>query len=172
MRLKSMILASVLVPSALAPLALMPTAASAQDTSVNGRIDRLEQEVRALQRKVFPGGSDRYFEPEIQAQQQPSRVPGTSTDASAVTNLMTRVDALEAQLASLTGQVEERGYQMRQMETKLSALQDRIARLESAPPPLPRWKMRRTRLPLPRQRPSPPLQPSRLPSPTPAARRP
>ena len=45
MRLKSMILASVFVPSALAPLALMPTAASAQDTSVNGRIDRLEQEV-------------------------------------------------------------------------------------------------------------------------------
>ncbi len=133
MRLKSMILASVLVPSALAPLALMPSPASAQDASVNGRIDRLEQEVRALQRKVFPGGSDRYFEPEIQAQQQPSRVPGTSTDASAVTGLMTRVDALEAQLASLTGQVEERGYQMRQMETKLSALQDRIARLESAP---------------------------------------
>ena len=41
--------------------------------------------------------------------------------------------ALESQLASLTGQVEERGFQMRQLETQLKAMQDRLARLEAAP---------------------------------------
>lgn len=117
----------------LAAAALVPVAAHAQDASVPGRLDRLEQEVRALQRQVFPGGSDRFFQPEIQSQQQPRTVPGTANDTSTVSNLMTRVDALEGQLASLTGQVEERGYQMRQLETRLSEMQDRLAKLEAAP---------------------------------------
>ena len=117
----------------LAAAALTPVAASAQDANVPGRLDRLEQEVHALQRKVFPGGSDKFFEPEIQAQQPPRAVPGTTTDNSTVGNLMARVDALEGQLASLTGQVEERGYQMRQLETQLKTMQDRLAKLEAAP---------------------------------------
>ncbi len=124
MRLKFLILAAAM---------LMPAAALAQDASVPSRIDRLEQEVRALQRKVFPGASDRYFEPEIKPQEQPSRLPGSTTDITIIGNLMTRVDALEGQLARLTGQVEERGNQMRQYETQLTALQARLAKLESAP---------------------------------------
>ncbi len=124
MRFKFLILATAL---------LMPVAASAQDASVPGRLDRIEQEVRALQRKVFPGGSDKFFQPEIQAQQPPRNVQGTTGDTSTVGNLMARVDALEGQLASLTGQVEERGFQMRQLETQLKTMQDRLAKLEAAP---------------------------------------
>ena len=125
MRIKYMILLGA---------ALLPVAASAQDNSVPGRLDRLEQEVRALQRQVFPGGSDKYFQPEIQSPDSPRALPGTAGDTSTVANLMARVDALEGQLASLTGQVEERGNDVRQLETRLSALQDRLARLEAAPP--------------------------------------
>lgn len=122
MRLKFLILAAAM---------LTPVAATAQDATVPGRLDRLEKEVRALQRKVFPGASGQYFEPEIQPEAQRT-VPGTTGDTT-VGNLMARVDALESQLASLTGQVEERGFQMRQLETQLKAMQDRLARLEAAP---------------------------------------
>ena len=47
------------------------------------RIRRLESEVRALQRKVFPGGDGRYFEPEISAQ--------PSVDSTANTSSTTRL---------------------------------------------------------------------------------
>ena len=41
--------------------------ALAQDTrQVERRVDKLESEMRAVQRKVFPGGDKRYFEPEFQ----------------------------------------------------------------------------------------------------------
>ncbi|WP_420607245.1 hypothetical protein [Novosphingopyxis sp.] len=134
MRFKYLTMASA---AFMAAAASMPMAAGAQDVSVPSRLDRIEQEVRALQRKVFPGGSDKYFEPEIQAQQPPRSVPGTTGDTSTVGNLMARVDALEGQLASLTGQVEERGYQLRQLETQLKAMQDRLAKLEAAPAAVP-----------------------------------
>jgi len=38
---------------------LVSTPVSAQTANVDQRVDRLEQEMRAVQRKVFPGGSTR-----------------------------------------------------------------------------------------------------------------
>ena len=77
----------------------------AQDNS-EARIRKLEAEVRALQRKVFPGGDGRYFEPEISA--RPSVDSTVSTPSTtAVTDILARLDALEAQLQRQTAQVEE-----------------------------------------------------------------
>jgi tol-pal system protein YbgF len=93
----------------------------AQDTrQVERRIDKLESEMRAVQRKVFPGGDKRYFEPEFQPTEQapvaPTGVPATSP----IADLTTRVDALERQLQSLTGQVEQANYKVRQMEDAMA----------------------------------------------------
>ena len=77
------------------------TPVHAQNSGVDKRVDRLEQEMRAVQRKVFPGGSSRFFEPEIAPESAPSSAPA-STTTSAVTDLIARVDALENSLASLT----------------------------------------------------------------------
>ena len=41
----------------------LPGTAAAQDDEA--RIRRLEAEIRALQRAVFPGGAGRYFPPEV-----------------------------------------------------------------------------------------------------------
>ena len=49
---------------ALAVLAT-PMPAFAQDNNDEARLRKLEAEVRALQRRVFPGSDGRYFEPEI-----------------------------------------------------------------------------------------------------------
>ncbi len=99
---------------------LVSTPAMAQDANTEKRVDRLEQEMRAVQRKVFPGGSSRYFEPEITAETGPASDTQTNT-TSAVTDLIARVDALESSLANLTGQVEENGFRLKKIEDRLAA---------------------------------------------------
>lgn len=89
--------------------------AGAQRT-VEGRVDRLEQEMRAVQRKVFPGGTGQILAPEV----SPSApVPGVAAGAPAtspIADLTSRINAIESQLARLTGQVEENDYRLRQLE--------------------------------------------------------
>jgi TolA-binding protein len=100
------------------------------------RIDRLEQELRAVQRRVFPGGAQ--VAPEIEPA-SPSATPRPAAGGSAVGDLTARVDALEAQLAALTGQVEESANRTRQIEQAVAALREenaaRFARLEAAAQP-------------------------------------
>ena len=99
----------------------MPVAA--QDNSET-RIRKLESEVRALQRKVFPGGDGRYFEPEISAPaatQQPATTSAPST--TAVTDILTRLDALENQLQRLTAQYEVGSNALRLLEERIEVLE-------------------------------------------------
>lgn len=112
----------------LAGAAAVPAAAQ-RDESVERRVDRLEQEMRAVQRRVFPGGRAQFVEPEIRPEQRHEPAGGVSGDALA--SLAARVDALEAQLRTLTGQVEEQGYRTRQLEDQIGRLRsDLNARLE------------------------------------------
>ncbi len=73
----------------------------------DARVRKIEAEVRALQRKVFPGGDGRFFETTTPgttaATGQDKTLPPATT---AVTDILARLDALEAQLARLTSQVE------------------------------------------------------------------
>jgi TolA-binding protein len=105
-------------------LAGVAVPAAAQRTeSPERRIDRLEQELRAVQRKVFPGGAQ--VAPEIEPQSVaggPAGVPASS----AVADLTARVDSLEAQLRELTGQVEQNGNRLRQMENAIAQLRDSV----------------------------------------------
>lgn len=98
----------------------MPVAAQ-ENSEV--RIRKLESEVRALQRKVFPGADGRYFEPEISAPAttQPATTAAPST--TAVTDILTRLDALESQLQRLTAQYEVGGNALRLLEERIEALE-------------------------------------------------
>jgi TolA-binding protein len=98
---------------------------------VEKRIERIEQQLRAVQRKVFPGGN---VEPEIRPQtavEAPSGVPA----GTAVADLTARLDAIEAQLATMTGQVEQNGFRMRQMEEAMNRFkadaEARLAQMEA-----------------------------------------
>jgi len=85
--------------------------ASAQQAApVERRVDKLEKEMRAVQRKVFPGGDGTYFEPDIQS--APAPAPGPSS-TSPITDVIARVDAIETSLAQLTSQVEGLGNRQR-----------------------------------------------------------
>ncbi|MCP1468795.1 TolA-binding protein [Sphingobium sp. OAS761] len=97
-----------------APLLLATaTPSTAQSVSVEGRVGRLEKEMRAVQRKVFPAGAP--VEAEITRPATSAPAPGTPA-STPVSDLMARVGALESQLASVTGQVEENSFKLRQLE--------------------------------------------------------
>ena len=116
---------------------LLSSQATAQTVdTLDRRLNKLEKEVRAVQREVFPGGDERFFEPQIQ-----TPAPGAAAEdgfgvpaATPSTVLTERVNALEAQVQALTGQVEENGYKLRQLEEQLarftSDVQFRLQTLE------------------------------------------
>ncbi len=97
--------------------AMLPVTAAAQ--SDEARLRRIEAELRALQREVFPGGDGRFFTPEVDTA-RPQAQPQVGTPAnSALTDVLARLDSLEAQLARLTARNEENANQLSQLEAKL-----------------------------------------------------
>ena len=112
---------------AAAGLGLMAAAAPADAQSDEARLRKIEAEVRALQRQVFPSGAGRTFEPEITAAQPSSQTVGAPS-TTAVTDILARLDALEGQLRQLTAGNEENANTLR-------LLQDRVRLLEAAGAP-------------------------------------
>jgi TolA-binding protein len=89
-------------------------------SGLEGRVGKLEGEMRAVQRKVFPGGAGAYLEPQVRAPQSAPEEIGTPS-SSAMLDLTQRVSSLEAQIASMTGQIEQAQYRMRQLEDQFAA---------------------------------------------------
>lgn len=101
-------------------LAAMP--AAAQTGADEARIKQLEAEVRALQRKVFPDGAGRTLPPQaVPAAASGAVNPPPAT--SDVTDILRRLDAIEAQLARLTGQTEENANEVAQLTTRVKAIE-------------------------------------------------
>lgn len=98
-------------------LSTAPTV-QAQQAPIDKRVERLEKEMRAVQRSVFPGGSPTFFEGEIAPDGTPSAPPRANAP---VIDLTARVDALETQLQSLTGQTEQNAFQLRELEKQFTA---------------------------------------------------
>lgn len=125
----------------LVPILLFAPAVRAQDTDivrVDKRVGKLESEMRAVQRKVFPGTDSRFFEPEITAVDTPPITVGTPASAP-LTDLSNRLGDLERQMRTLTGQVEANQFKLRQLEeaqTKQRAdVEFRLVALETASRP-------------------------------------
>lgn len=112
--------ASLLVVAAM--LAGSAPAAFAQDAVAETRLRKLEAEIKALQRKVFPGGDERFFQPEITGPATTGTVAPAPT-TSAVTDLLTRMGAVETQLAKLTGEIEVNANRIRVLEERVGVSQ-------------------------------------------------
>ena len=103
----------------LAALLLAPIAAAAQEIDpikVDKRVGKLESEMRAVQRKVFPGGDPKFFEPEITAPAAVVAAPVGTPATAPLVDLTERVGELERQLRTLTGQIEANQFKLRQLE--------------------------------------------------------
>lgn len=108
----------IITAALIATLGLTGTA-QAQDAAIGGRVDRLEREMRAVQRKVFPGGAGQTLEPQITPETD-TTMPGAPS-GSAVGDLTMRVTAIEEQQRSLIGQIEQSQFRMRQLEDAFAA---------------------------------------------------
>ncbi len=98
------------------------TPALPQDGDSEARVRRLEAEVRALQRKVFPGGDGRYFEPQISAQPSEPAILATPS-TTAVTDILARLDALEAQLQRQTALNEQNSNEIRLLNERIKGIE-------------------------------------------------
>jgi TolA-binding protein len=118
MDLRSMRLAATSVVAFALVGASLP--AQAQDNT-NARLNKVESEVRALQRKVFPGGDGKFFEPQITpATPTPTPMPGQPA-STPIADVLVRIDAVEGQLRQLTSQVEQNTNRINQLEARLAA---------------------------------------------------
>lgn len=95
-----------------------PLAAQAVDVAkLDRRVEKLESEVRAVQRKVFPGGDSRFFAPETPAQAPPpAPAPDANPASTPLVDLTARVESLEATLKGMTGQIEAMEFKLRAVE--------------------------------------------------------
>jgi TolA-binding protein len=120
--------AAVSIAAFATALTLAPAAAQRRQPTPEQRIERLEKQVRQVQKQVFPKG-------------QPADTALFSDDPAAtqeaVNSLGGRLDAIERQLADILRQSEENGNRVAVMEAELARLradQDRRLRaLETAP---------------------------------------
>ena len=98
---------------ALVPAGLAVPARAQEATLQELRMRQLEASVRALQGQVFANGHSG----------SPVATPGAAPAPTAgpMTDMLTRIDAIEAQIARLTAQNEELGNRLRQIEAKAAA---------------------------------------------------
>jgi TolA-binding protein len=101
---------------------------------LNQRVTRIEKELRAVQRKVFPNGQP--LEPQI-APPAPVAEPAGTPATSPIADLTARVDGLEAQIRTITGQAEQNSFRMRQLEEQVAALTAEMKALSAPPAPAP-----------------------------------
>ena len=106
--------------------------------SLDQRVDRVERELRAVQRKVFPGGAPAFSEPEIAA--PVAAAPPTAEGGSALNALTGRVDSLEREVEQLTGQVEQANHRLQilseQTAKDRAEFDTRLKTLEAAAQPV------------------------------------
>ena len=108
--------------------------------SLDVRVDRVEKELRAVQRKVFPGANPAFVEPEIAAP-PPSAIAAGTPAGAPLTELTARVDALERTVAQLTGQVEQAEHRLTLLSEQAAKdrgeFDTRLKQIEAAaaPPP-------------------------------------
>ncbi len=129
--MRNLVLSVILLSGAM--LSAPPAhAQSGQRGAIEGRVDRLEGEMRAVQRKVFPGGSGQYVQPENQPSNPENILPGSPN--SPVADLTTRVDSLETQLRGMTAQIETNQHKLQLLDARIKALEASAA---AAPAPAP-----------------------------------
>ncbi len=103
--------------AATAAVLFAPGPGAAQN--VEGRVGKLESEMRAVQRKVFPGGAGQLLQPEIE--RLPQEAASGASASSPVADLTARVASLEGQIATMTGQIEQNQFRLRQLDEGLTA---------------------------------------------------
>ena len=114
-----------------------PIAASGQvlpPETTDARLRRIEGELRALQRKVFPDGAGKTFAPQITPGETPA--PAAPTGTPALVDLLARMDSVESQMKAMTASSEESQNRLSKLETRIAAIETTQAAATTAAPPV------------------------------------
>jgi tol-pal system protein YbgF len=131
--MRAFVFAFALITSATLSTSVLPQDAKQLDK----RVGTLEGQMRAVQRKVFPGGSPKYFEPEFPSADntQPAQAATGSVDPRNVADLQARLLELEKQLGEVTGRVEQNENKYRQLEEQFknfkADVEERLGKIET-----------------------------------------
>jgi TolA-binding protein len=106
--------------------AIIGTAQAQTSGTIDLRVGKLEKEMKAVQRTVFPQGVP--VQPELGV--TTSGTPAGSAATTPVADLTARVDALEKGLSGLTGQIEQANFRNKQQDDLIKALETRLKTLE------------------------------------------
>lgn len=121
-------------------LALQAVAVAAQtavpDPAAETRLRKLEAEMRALQRVVFPGTDGKFFPPQVQSGSA-AAVPSGSPATNPLADVLVRMEALETQIARLTSQTEINTNKLAQLEARLAVSSASAAVPAATPTPNP-----------------------------------
>ncbi|WP_321394157.1 tol-pal system protein YbgF [Emcibacter sp.] len=90
-----------------------------QAESLEKKVEILEKQLRAVQRKVFTPGS--YFEQDGAASGQQATAPSPQSGVL-LADMEARVTQIETQMRQLTGQIEESNYRITQLTNRLETL--------------------------------------------------
>lgn len=115
-------LGAIVTALALAGTLVTAIPAAAQQEDADTRLRRIEAEVRALQRKVFPGGDGRFFTPEVVTPDTSTQPVGNAPATTAVTDLLGRMDSIEGQITRLTAQTEENANALALLTARVDAM--------------------------------------------------
>jgi len=122
--------------AAIAAFGIAGSAAPAlAQSQLSARVDRLESEMHAVQRKVFPGGAGQnYIQPQITPGQAPQDLGYGTPASSPITDLSARVSSLESQMTTMTNTLEETQHRLQVLENNFanyrSVTDKRLAALE------------------------------------------
>ena len=129
-RLMPLVLIALTVP------ALVPVAAHAQadgTETTEARLRRIEGQMRALQRKVFPDGAGKTFAPEIAPGEATVTTAVPTGNAGALADVLSRMDAVEAQMKALTASGEDTQNRLGKLESRIGAVETSQASAAAAP---------------------------------------
>jgi TolA-binding protein len=112
-------------------VAATPVLAQTSSSPLDQRVGKLEKEMKAVQRTVFPQGVP--VQPDLSAAPVTTTPSGTPANAP-LSDLTTRVDTLERSLATVTGASEQNAYRIKQLEETLAKVQSRLTVLEGGAP--------------------------------------
>lgn len=119
---RSRSLQTVAIAALLVFAPVVPALAQSSDTAA--RIERLENEIQTLSRAIFKG-------------ETPPPGAFSSGNEAAQANLQNRLDQIETDMRSITGRIEELGYdinRLKEMEGRIAALENRAMQQGSVAP--------------------------------------
>ena len=108
-------------------------AQSAAPETAEGRLRRMEGEMRALQRKVFPDGAGKTFAPQITPGNNPDAAPMRANNGAVLGDVLARMDAVEAQIKALTATSEDTQDRLGKLDTRIGTVETNQAATTAAP---------------------------------------